>query len=192
MKKGRLSNLFGGVLQSSEISQEWGESHSGSKEGRDLEGGFYQELSIRPGSSLIANATIPSRNSWSMSPKKQHIDSSEPMGRSGPEMSNETTEMTRSLPQTSPVQADSQLRPADNLSNNRQSTPVQVNPTSGALPDQQVSLIMQEVNELRAQMSEVVRRQQLEANRESRSPHITLNEGDDSRMAPPAYSDGGF
>lgn len=55
-----------------------------------------------------------------------------------------------------------------------------------------VTRMMQEINELRAQMAEVVRRQQLEASRESRLSRSAPSEGDDSRTAPPAYSDGGF
>lgn len=60
-----------------------------------------------------------------------------------------------------------------------------------AIPGSAVTLIIQEMDELRAQMVEVVRRQQLESSRESRLLHLIPSEEGDGRTAPPAYSDRG-
>lgn len=178
LKRSQLPDFSTENTHSSEISQDGGAVYSISRDGPDQVGG-------RHGRSIVANTTLPPDTR-----KTDHTDSSE---RLGPEMSITTMDMPPSLSQTpnQPNQEDNQLRPIDDLSKTQQLTPIQVNSPSGALPDQRVSLIIQEVNELRAQMA-VMQRQQLEASRESRLSHLAPSEGDDSRTAPPSYSDGGF
>lgn len=154
-------------------------------------GSSHQELRERHGSTLVAHTSLSGRNLPCSTRQAANADPSEHLG---PEMSIAVTNIPSSLSQTSgqPIQEGNQLRPTDNLSKTRQSTPTQVIMMSGTSSDQRVSLILQEVNELRAQMAEVVRRQQLEASRESHRSYHAPSEGEDGQTAPPSYSDGGF